>query len=236
MSLGQLQAAMAIGELPAGQLVDRIFENDDIRRIYFLSPVAYETISSSSVRFEPDALLIDAVSMVSLLNWCWRTRLRRYSFDNRSIAPLVFQKVAEKGMRLAIIGASEDENRIYCERLRKQYPNINLVISQHGFLSELEKEKLIEHLNAVHPDVVVVGMGSPAQEIFGNRVEINPGQKLFTCGAHITQSSGNWDYYPDVINKLNLRWLYRLVVEPHTRRRVPKILSGLFHAWRATNG
>jgi N-acetylglucosaminyldiphosphoundecaprenol N-acetyl-beta-D-mannosaminyltransferase len=38
----------------------------------------------------------------------------------------------------------------------------------------------------------------------------------FTCGGYLDQGGQNFDYYPEIINRLNLRFLYRLVREPRS--------------------
>ena len=42
----------------------------------------------------------------------------------------------------------------------------------------------------------------------------------FTCGGFIHQTSRNEiDYYPTWVDKTNLRFVYRMWKEPHTRKR-----------------
>lgn len=49
----------------------------------------------------------------------------------------------------------------------------------------------------------------------------------FTCGEFIHQLAMNKiNYYPAWINKYNLRFLYRMYKEPHTRKRYLK--AGIF--------
>ena len=58
-------------------------------------------------------------------------------------------------------------------------------------------------------------MGAPRQERFLlNLRESGWRGAGFTCGGFFDQVSGNGDYYPAWIDRLNLRFLYRLVREP----------------------
>ena len=42
----------------------------------------------------------------------------------------------------------------------------------------------------------------------------------FTCGGFIHQTANDEiDYYPAWINRMNLRFLYRMIKEKHTRKR-----------------
>lgn len=64
-------------------------------------------------------------------------------------------------------------------------------------------------------------MGTPAQDIFLKELnEIGWDGIAFTCGGFIHQvASGKLNYYPEIINKLNLRWLYRIYDEPKLFKR-----------------
>lgn len=42
----------------------------------------------------------------------------------------------------------------------------------------------------------------------------------FTCGGFIHQTAKNEiDYYPEWVNRMNVRFVYRMYKEPHTRKR-----------------
>lgn len=42
----------------------------------------------------------------------------------------------------------------------------------------------------------------------------------FTCGGFIHQTAKNEiDYYPAWVNRMNVRFIYRMYKEPHTRKR-----------------
>lgn len=232
MMIGLLRKKMEAGQLPVQKLINFIFDDDSVQRVYFLSPVVYSTLKQSGAHFDPDVVLIDGFSLVAVLNRRWGTKLQRYSFDSGSLAPFVFEEASKRELSVAIIGAKDTENEAYCSQLRAQYPKLTIALSHSGYFSDASRRDLFARLEMLVPDVIIVGLGSPAQEEFGHQIKLKPGQKLFTCGAHITQSAGGWQYYPELINKLHLRWLYRLIMEPHTRKRVPKILRGLFEAWR----
>ena len=67
----------------------------------------------------------------------------------------------------------------------------------------------------IEPDsVIIVGMGSPKQEILINKLHENYPDNLFiSCGAFISQFSDAAKYYPNWIDSLNLRMPYRMFRE-----------------------
>ena len=50
---------------------------------------------------------------------------------------------------------------------------------------------------------------------------LNDKPSTITCGGFLSQCAVSNDliYYPNLINKLNLRWLYRIFSEAHVLRR-----------------
>ena len=74
---------------------------------------------------------------------------------------------------------------------------------------------------ATAPDFLIVGMGMLAQERFLLRVRDAGFRGIgFTCGGFIHQTARNEiDYYPGWVDRMNLRFLYRMYREKHTRKR-----------------
>lgn len=73
----------------------------------------------------------------------------------------------------------------------------------------------------VNPDFVICGMGIVRQEKFLERLKsAGYGGIAFTCGGFISQTAKNKiTYYPKIFDALNLRFVYRMVMEKHTRKR-----------------
>ena len=85
--------------------------------------------------------------------------------------------------------------------------------SVHGYCDE---EVIIRNLaeKIENDTVIIVGMGSPKQEVLINKLhEIYPDNLFISCGAFFSQFSISENYYPNWINSLNLRMPYRLIRE-----------------------
>ena len=68
--------------------------------------------------------------------------------------------------------------------------------------------------------IVLAGMGTPLQDEFLLRCKaLLRFNRAFTCGGFISQTTEKLNYYPSIINRLNLRLPYRLLFEPHVRKR-----------------
>ena len=90
-----------------------------------------------------------------------------------------------------------------------------------GFFKDQEELKLhIREMINLNPEVMIVGMGSPLQENYLIKLkEAGWSGRGFSCGGFLHQSFQNTDYYPNWVNKLNVRWLYRIYNEPKLIKR-----------------
>ena len=72
-------------------------------------------------------------------------------------------------------------------------------------------------INNVNPEVILIGMGAPQQDFMIEEI-IKSGWRglIFSCGGYFHQvaDSNKTNYYPHFINKLNLRWAFRIIKEP----------------------
>jgi N-acetylglucosaminyldiphosphoundecaprenol N-acetyl-beta-D-mannosaminyltransferase len=147
-------------------------------------------------------------------------RISRISFDQTSLAPVIFQHINDRNLKLAVIGGDKLDNENFQNKIMLTYPNIEIVFAQDGFYND--EEKLVSDTSKAAPDFILLGLGTPKQELLGIKLKKQITQaQVYTCGGFITQSSksNDMDYYPPWINKLNLRAFYRFLKEPHTRKR-----------------
>jgi len=85
----------------------------------------------------------------------------------------------------------------------------------HGYFSPSETGAILADLAAFDPDVTLVALGSPAQEIWMD-AHIGPGhgRLVFGVGALFDFVSGVVPRAPELVRNLRLEWVYRLMVEP----------------------
>lgn len=193
-------------------------------RIYtFLNPVSYLTALDNKDLFKQfDGIFADGELLVKAIRIFYGKNVTRRSFDMTSIAPELFEYISTYRKTIYIVASKQEEIENAVKIFSKRYPKINFIGYRNGyFASESEMNKEAEHIAILKPDYLIVGMGSLAQEKFLLKVK-NAGFKGigFTCGGFIHQTAKNEiDYYPKWADRLNLRFIYRMCKEPHTRKR-----------------
>jgi N-acetylglucosaminyldiphosphoundecaprenol N-acetyl-beta-D-mannosaminyltransferase len=201
---------------------DGIFKNK--KRIYtFLNPVSYLSALDYKELFVGfDGIFADGSLLVKAIKLVYGKSVTRRSFDMTSLAPelLLYAEVNDK--TLYIVASRQEQVEKAVEIFRERYPKLKVVGYRNGyFSSEAEQDEEAKHIVEVNPDFLIVGMGVLMQEKFLLKVKVSGYQGIgFTCGGFIHQTAKDEiDYYPSWVDRMNLRFVYRMYKEPHTRKR-----------------
>lgn len=208
--------------------VNQIFENKG--KVYtYLNPVSYLTALENKKLFsQMDGIFADGGLLVKAIKFEYGKQVTRRSFDMTSMAPELFEYAAEHGKTIYIVASKQEQVEKAVEIFRERYPKVEFAGYRNGyFASEEEMNQEAKHIAELNPDFLIVGMGALMQEKFLLKVKHAGYQGIgFTCGGFIHQTSKNEiDYYPAWVDKTNLRFVYRMWKEPHTRKRY--LMAGL---------
>lgn len=208
--------------------VNQIFELKG--KVYtFLNPVSYLTALDNKELFgQMDGIFADGGLLVKAIKMLYAKVVTRRSFDMTSMAPELFAYVAKHGKAIYIVASKREQVEKAVEIFHERYPKVKFAGYRNGyFANEDEMEQEAKHITELNPDFLIVGMGALMQEKFLLKVKNAGYQGVgFTCGGFIHQTSKNEiDYYPAWVDKTNLRFVYRMWKEPHTRKRY--VMAGL---------
>lgn len=218
------------------EIIDKILKTDELLgddvfsktgRVYsFLNPVSYlEALKNKNLFLSFDGLFADGSILVLFVRLFYFRVITRRSFDMTSLAVETFKYAVKNNKSVYFIGSRQAQVESAVQIFKSSYPQLNVVGYRNGYLKS-EEEQIAEakHICELNPDFLIVGLGIIRQEKFLLLVK-NMGFKGigFSCGGFLHQTAENKiDYYPKWIDKLNVRFLYRMVVEKHTRKRYLK--------------
>jgi N-acetylglucosaminyldiphosphoundecaprenol N-acetyl-beta-D-mannosaminyltransferase len=143
---------------------------------------------------------------------------------------------AEHQFSLFFLGGRPGVAEKAADKLRIPHPSLNIVGINHGYFDKmtdhLENETVIAQINAVRPDILIVGFGMPLQEkwLHENWERLNVKVAL-TGGAVFDYISGELQRGPKWMTDNGLEWLARLVLEPRRLWRRYIVGNPLF-LWR----
>ena len=121
------------------------------------------------------------------------------------------------GQSLYLLGSEPGVTHAAAERLRQRFPKLNVAGSHHGYFADgsPHDDRVIEDINLRKPDMVLVGMGTPRQELW---VEHNAARLdcdvVWTVGALFDYVSGRVPRAPHWLADNGLEWIFRLAIEP----------------------
>ncbi len=135
-----------------------------------------------------------------------------------------------------LIGAKEEVIQQTVEKLKKEFPGINLLGYRNGYIkTQDERQQLIQTIARLKPDIVFVAMGSPKQELLIQEMQQHHQAIYQGLGGSFDVYVGNVERAPSWWIKHNLEWAYRLVKQPFKIKRfiyaLPfwiKLLTGKF--------
>ena len=139
----------------------------------------------------------------------------------------VLEKLAVSGKSVFLFGAKPSVAEKAAERLVEQYSGLVIAGTADGYFTD--SEHIISVINEAAPDVVVVCLGVPKQELW---MEENL-QRLNTkvcvgLGGALDVYSGEVKRAPNVFRKIGLEWFYRLITDPRRIKRMIKLPAFVF--------
>ncbi len=131
------------------------------------------------------------------------------------------------GHSLYLLGSEPPIAREAAAQLRRWYPRLDVVGAHHGFfdVESPHNERVIEDILEHSPQLVLVGMGTPKQELWVDRyADQLGGAVVWTVGALFDYMSGRVPRAPGWLADNGLEWIFRLALEP--RRMWRRYLLG----------
>ncbi len=199
-------------------LSDAITEGDNhtFINLYSYLVLRKQTKLSASM----DNILVDGQLMVVVLRLLGLKKLSRKSFDMTSLAPVVFLDAIENGKTIYFVGSTQLQLMSSVKKITDNFPGLNVVRFRNGYFSGAEWKEEMALVSRLNPDIVVAGLGTPLQEQFLIDLRSSGWKGTgFTCGGFFHQTAAGINYYPVWMDKLNLRWLYRIYDEPKLAKR-----------------
>ncbi len=140
------------------------------------------------------------------------------------LAERMFKFLNTKKGSVYLFGGKPEVAEVAAFKLSEQYPNLRIVGTHHGYIDDETEIEVIDDINLLKPDVVFVGLGSPKQELW-----IHKYRRLLNCkvligiGGGIDLWAGHVKRAPQMVQKIGLEWLYRMVQEPRRIKRAAKL-------------
>ena len=190
-------------------VINQSFDNPELRRALVASDLVY--CDGYGVRLAAKAIGLPVPHRMTGADWIW------------GVAALC----EAAGRSLYLLGSEPGVSADAAAELKRWYPSLQIHGSHHGFfeLGSPHDARVVEHINERAPDILLVGMGTPQQELWVDRhFDDIDTTVVWTVGALFEYVSGRIRRAPHWMSDNGLEWIFRLAVEP--RRMWRRYLLG----------
>jgi N-acetylglucosaminyldiphosphoundecaprenol N-acetyl-beta-D-mannosaminyltransferase len=219
-------------EAAAQQVLDWIRQDQPISRFVVTPNVNHVVLFQNNSEFqraygEASLVLADGRYIV------WASRLLGRSLpesvNGSDLVPAIFERAKTCGeLSVFLLGAMPGVGEEAANQIRHCWPWVKVVGTyspEFGFENSVaQQEKMIAAINKARPELVVVGLSPPKQEIWiANSIRSLQCQVAICAGATIDFLAGSKPRAPIWMQKFGLEWIFRIVTEP--RRLLPRYLA-----------
>ena len=133
----------------------------------------------------------------------------------------IFKEIKDTEHTVYFFGAAPGIAKQAQEKMKQQYSNIKIIGAHSGYYTEEEEALLIQELKRKKPDIILVGLGAPKQEMWIQKYKNEIKAKVFIgVGGSFDVMSGNTKRAPKLFIHLGLEWFYRLITQPTRLKRM----------------
>lgn len=174
-----------------------------------------------------DCLVVNDGIGTDIASWLLYSRPFPENLNGTDFTPLFLDHTRHQ-LNLFLLGASPGVADRAAAIIQARWPRHKIVGIHHGFFSEHEKAKVMQAIRASGPDVVLVGMGNPRQELLLGHLCPHLCSCAFATGALFDFLSGEVRRAPGWMQRTRTEWLFRLLQEPARLWRRYLVYSFLF--------
>lgn len=159
----------------------------------------------------------------------WAARFLGFNLPGRLTTKDFFDdfcQLAEKEkLSLFFLGGKKEVVEKMVKILNKKFPQIKIKGWQNGFFRDKEETEILSRINQLKPDFLIIGMGSPKQELWLAKNLSRLETKIGWCvGGLFDFVSGEKPSCPRCLGDFGLEWLFRFLTEP--KRLAKRYLLG----------
>lgn len=115
-----------------------------------------KVLKDKSVQIVPDG--IGVVKAAEILGYDMKGRV-----TGVEISKYLLEEANKRGKSLFLFGAAQEVIEALVEKIRTEYPNVKIAGCRNGY--EPDKEAVFEEIVKAEPDIVLVALGIPQQEL-----------------------------------------------------------------------
>lgn len=127
----------------------------------------------------------------------------------------VFDSIKSTDITVYFLGGAPGIAEKAKEEMEKKHSGLKIVGTHDGYFNADNEQEVIDEINALSPDLLLVGIGFPRQEKWiYNNIDRLSSKVLVGVGGSFDVMSGQLKRAPEIFIRLGLEWFYRLITQP----------------------
>ena len=220
---------MNIARVDRWQLLDHLFEELDFGRGGWVITANLDFLRRFTKDHAMRALYAAAdIRVADGMPLVWASRLTGAPVPERvagsELIGLLTERAAREGRSLDVLGGAPGAARAAAEKLEARWPGLRIAGQGAPRVSmpprAEEVEAIAAELARAQPDIVLVGLGSPKQELLIQALRPRfPRTWMMGVGISFSFVAGTVRRAPVWVQRAGLEWLHRLAQEPRRLAR-----------------
>lgn len=159
---------------------------------------------------KPDTTIVpDGIGVVKAANYIGITEINE-RITGVDISYKLLELANKYSKSIYLLGASKDVIELTVKNINKEYPKVNILGYSDGYVDN--KDDIFKRIKNISPDIVLVALGVPKQELLIAKHYDSFSKGIFVgVGGTFDVISGTKKRAPQIIQKLNIEWLYRII-------------------------
>ncbi|MBM4200531.1 MAG: WecB/TagA/CpsF family glycosyltransferase, partial [Gammaproteobacteria bacterium] len=135
--------------------------------------------------------------------------------NGTDLFPRICARAAAAGLPIFFLGARPGVADLAAENMQRQFPELRIAGTQHGYFPPEEEAGVIRKINESGARILFVAFGAPRQELWlaEHHEALVPPVRL-GVGAALDFYSGRIARAPQWMREIGFEWAFRLYLEP----------------------
>ncbi len=146
------------------------------------------------------------------------------------LTPLLLERLAARGGSVFLYGGKPGVAARAGAEIAAAYPGLRIAGTENGYISD--ESELFSRLREAKPDLLLVGLGAPRQELWMAEHREDLSAVMIGVGGFLDVLAGDLPRAPEAWRRAGLEWLFRLLRQPWRAKRMAKLPGVLILAAR----
>ncbi len=191
--------------------------NKDKKQLAFVNPdclnIAFNNSEYKQLLLRLDHVLPDGIGIKI---GCRMLKVAlKDNVNGTDMFPVLCEQMADTTLSMFLLGAKPGVAQKTADNMRQRFPGLKICGTHDGYFSDENESDVIDYINQCKPDVLLVAMGAPKQDLWIAR-------NLDRLDTHIAMGVGGlFDFYsgmtrraPRWVREIGLEWGWRILQEP----------------------